>query len=107
MVQELRIDVVRAGTELVLSGRLDARGVAEVREALHEAVAAGTGELLVHVPHLEIWDAGGLRAFAGAHLLARRAGRRLVLVDVSPRQERLLRATGLSRVLAVQRPAVV
>ena len=86
--------------------RLDARKIPEVREALHGAVATGTGDLLVHVPDLEIWDGGGLRTIAGAHRLARRAGRRLVLVDVSPRQERLLRAVGLLRVLTV-RPAEV
>jgi len=35
----------------------------------------------------------------GTHHRARRAGRRLVLVDVSPRLDRLLRASRLHRVL--------
>lgn len=106
MAQELRIEVIRRGTELVISGRLDARSAPGAREALHATVDAGSGDLLIHVPDLEIWDASGLGVIVGAHRRARQTGRRLVLTEVPPRQLRLFRATRLNRVLAVQPVAV-
>ncbi len=106
MVEELRIDVIRGGAELVVSGRLDARSASAARSALHQAVDAGSGDLLVHVAALEIWDASGLGVIVGVHRRARQLGRRLVLTEVPPRQLRLFRATRLSRVLAVEPVAV-
>ena len=105
MVQDLQIEVLRRGVEVVLSGRLDARGAAVARALLHEVVDAGQGDLHLHVGELELWDASGLGVLIGAHRKARQAGRRLVLTDVPPRQLRLLRATRLHRVLTVE-PAV-
>ncbi|HET8601026.1 MAG TPA: STAS domain-containing protein [Segeticoccus sp.] len=88
------------GRELTVSGRLDVHTVADVRLLLHRAVDDGDGDLLLHLRHAEVGDATGLGVIVGAHNRARRAGRRLVLVDASPRLERLLRASRLSRVLA-------
>jgi anti-sigma B factor antagonist len=105
MAQELQIEVVRSGTEVVLSGRLDARSAAVARALLHSVVEQGEGDLLLHVGKLEIWDASGLGVLVGAHRKARRTGRRLVLTEVLPRQLRLLRATRLHRLLTVE-PAV-
>lgn len=102
MADELTIDTIRPGTELVLTGRLDARTAARARAALHAAVDGGVGDVLVHVSGLEIWDAGGLGVIVGVHRRARQTGRRLVLTDVPARQLRLLRATRLHRVLAVE-----
>jgi anti-anti-sigma factor len=106
MTQELDVQVVRPGTELVLAGRLDSRTAAMARAVLRAAVEEGAGDLVVHVGELEIWDAAGLGVFVGAHRVARRAGRRLVLTEVPPRQVRLLRATRLHRVLTVRPLAV-
>jgi anti-anti-sigma factor len=109
MAQEfgaVQMDVVSAGHEVSLSGRLDARSAAAVRAVLEAAVDDGTGDLLVHVGELEIWDGTGLGVLIGAHRRSRRRGRRLVLTDVPPRQLRLLRATRLSQVLTVQPLAV-
>jgi len=105
MMQDLRIEVLERGVEVVLSGRLDARSAAVARALLHEVVDAGQGDLSLHVGELELWDASGLGVLIGAHRRARQAGRRLVLTDVPPRQLRLLRATRLHRVLTVE-PAV-
>jgi len=105
MARDLKIEVVRSGVEVVLSGRLDARSAPVARALLHEIVAAGQGDLQLQVSRLEIWDASGLGVLVGANRRARQAGRRLVMVDVPPRQLRLLRATRLHRLIAVE-PAV-
>jgi anti-sigma B factor antagonist len=105
MAQDLQIEVVRDGVELSLSGRLDVRSAPVARALLHEIVHAGTGDLLVHVADLEIWDASGLGVLVGANRRARRTGRRLVLTGVPPRQLRLLRAARLHRLLTLE-PAV-
>ena len=88
------------GQEVSVVGRLDVQTVPEVRLALHDILDRGVGDLLVHLAGAEVHDATGLGVIVGAHHRARRAGRRLVLVDVSPRLDRLLRASRLHRVLA-------
>lgn len=95
----MQIEVQVTGQQLALSGRLDARTVSEARSALHRAVQEGDGDLEVRVDGLEIWDATGLGVLVGAHRLASRQGRRLVLVGVPPRIERLLKVTRLHHVL--------
>jgi anti-anti-sigma factor len=89
-----------AGTEVVLSGRLDVHTVADVRLLLHGVIDRGTGDLMLHLGAAEVHDATGLGVLVGAHHRARRAGRRLVLVGVPPRLDRLLRVSRLHRVLA-------
>ena len=89
-----------AGQEVSVSGRLDVRTVIDVRMALHDILDRGTGDLLIHLAEAEVHDATGLGVIVGTHHHARRADRRLVLVDVSPRLDRLLRASRLHRVLA-------
>jgi anti-sigma B factor antagonist len=101
-MHDLRIDVVRPGTELRLTGRLDGQNTSLARVALHRAVTAGTGDLLVHVSGMKIWDASGLGVLVGAHRRAQHDGRRLVLSDVPPRELKLLRAANLHRVLTVE-----
>jgi len=106
MTQGLQIEVLRRGAEVSLAGRLDNRSAPIARTLLHAAVQDGVGDLQVHVGDLEIWDASGLGVLVGAHRKARQNERRLVLVDVAPRQLRLLRATRLARVLALEPLAV-
>ncbi len=105
MAKDLQIEVVRSGVDVVLSGRLDARSAPVARALLHDIVSAGSGDLQLHVAELEIWDASGLGVLVGANRRARQVGRRLVLVDVPPRQLRLLRATRLHRLITLE-PAV-
>jgi anti-anti-sigma factor len=104
--EALDIEVVRPGQEITLAGRLDARTASVARAVLQAAVDDGTGDLVVRLHDVEIWDASGLGVLVGVHRRSRRAGRRLVLTDVPPRQVRLLRATRLSRVLTVEPLAV-
>ena len=96
----VRVAEICVGQEVAVSGRLDVNSVAEVRLALHDILARGQGDLLVHLAQAEVHDATGLGVIVGAHHRARHVGRRLVLVDVSPRLDLLLRASRLHRVLA-------
>ena len=98
--QPVRVSETSRGQEVTVSGRLDVDSVAEVRVALHEILDRGVGDLLVHLAQAEVHDATGLGVIVGVHHRARRLGRRLVLVDVSPRFDRLLRASRLHRILA-------
>ncbi|MBE3075322.1 MAG: STAS domain-containing protein [Actinobacteria bacterium] len=97
--QFVRVVETSVGQEVSVSGRLDVNTVAEVRRALHDILDQGVGDLLVHLAEAEVHDATGLGVIVGVHHRARRVGRRLVLVDVSPRLDRLLRASRLHRVL--------
>lgn len=106
MASDLSIEIIRAGVELAVSGRLDGHSAPAVRAALQATIDDGVGDVVVHIPELEIWDASGLGVLVGAQRRARQSGRRLTLEDVSPRQLRLLRATRLHRVLGVQADAV-
>lgn len=95
----VRVAETCLGQEVFVSGRLDVHTVAVVRLALDDILDRGVGDLLLHLADAEVHDATGLGVIVGAHHRARLAGRRLVLVDVSPRLDRLLRASRLHRVL--------
>jgi anti-anti-sigma factor len=96
----MRITEVHPGTELVLVGRLDSRTIPEVRSAVNRAVETGSGDLVLDVAALEVWDAGGLGMLVAAQHRAGARGRRLVLRQPSERLRRLVRATRLQRVLS-------
>ena len=97
--RSVRVVEIRCGQEVFVAGRLDVRTVGDVRLALHDILERGVGDLLLHLAEAEVHDATGLGVIVGVHHRARRVGRRLVLVDVSPRLDRLLRASRLHRVL--------
>ncbi len=82
-----------------LTGWLDVRHTAQIREQLHAAVANGSGLLVVDLSGVEAVDAAGLGVLLGTRRLAERAGRQMVLRNTPPRLSRLLRATRLERVL--------
>jgi anti-anti-sigma factor len=93
---------VAVGYELALSGRLDASSASEMRDALHAAIDAGAGDLIVDASGVDLVDATGLGVLLGAHRRAARAGRRVVLRDASPRLVRILRLARLQRVFALE-----
>jgi anti-anti-sigma factor len=97
---DIAIDIEAPGTVVSLSGRLAASTVADVRSVLVATLEAGHGDLVVDLEGVELVDASGLGVLVGAHRLATRMDRRLVLRSVPPRIERLLAATHLNRVLA-------
>jgi anti-anti-sigma factor len=88
--------------QIVLTGRLDVRGAAVARDALHAALETGDGELVVDVSGVELLDATGLGVLVDVHRRARLAGRRLVLRGAPPRVARLLAITRLNRILTVE-----
>lgn len=102
-----RTAVVVPGGLLSVSGRLDVAAAADVRMALAEALAAGDGDLLLDLSRLTALDATGLGVLVGGHRRAQRAGRVLVLRDVSPAVARLLFLTRLDKVLRTVRTAAV
>lgn len=89
-------------TALALEGRLDVRTAADARARLHRAVDGGLGDLVLDLARLESWDATGLGVIMGTHRRAGRLGRRLVLRSVPAQLQRLLVATRLHRILAVE-----
>jgi anti-sigma B factor antagonist len=98
----MRIAIEQPGKVLSLSGRLSASTVAEVRAALVAAIDRGRGDLVVDLTSVELVDASGLGVLVGAHRLALRGERRLVLRGTPPRVERLLAVTHLNRVLTLE-----
>ncbi|MCH8612373.1 STAS domain-containing protein [Arsenicicoccus dermatophilus] len=97
--QTTTVEVVAPGQELRVQGRLDASTDHALREEIHRAIVLGTGELLVDLAQAELYDATALALIAGAHHRAQRAGRTLVVVDPSPRFERVVAAMRLGKVL--------
>lgn len=89
------------GESLRLSGRLDGTASADVRDSLHMALLSGSGPLLVDLSDVLLIDATGLGVLVGAHRLAERLGRRLVLCAVPPRLRRILLVTRLDRILTI------
>jgi anti-sigma B factor antagonist len=104
---DLEILIEEPGAVVAVAGRLSARTVADVRAALVEAIAAGTGDLTVDISGVHLVDASGLGVLVGAHRLALRSERRLVLRGVPERIERLLAVTHLNRVLTVEQAVKV
>lgn len=100
---ELQITIDECpGNLLSLTGRLSAVTVADVRAALVQAIGCGTGDLVVDIAGVQLVDASGLGVLVGAHRLALRSERRLVLRGVPARVERLLAVTHLNRVLTLE-----
>jgi anti-anti-sigma factor len=98
----LLLDAVEPGQHVAVRGRLDVRAAADARLALADAVARGSGDLVLDLSGLEAVDATGLGVLVGAHRQAGRAGRRLVLRDVPTPVGRLLLVTRLHRVLRTE-----
>ena len=96
---DIAVDAIEPGQVVHLAGRLDVHAAADVRIALADAVELGTGDLVIDLALLEGVDATGLGVLVGAHRRAGRAGRTLVLRDVTPPVHRLLFLTRLDRVL--------
>lgn len=87
---------------VVLDGRLDGQTVAAVREVLHAAVDAGSGDLVVDLSGVDLMDATGLGVLLGTRRRAVRAGRHMALRGTRPRLRRLLRATRMDRILPTE-----
>ncbi|MEU7803560.1 STAS domain-containing protein [Micromonospora arborensis] len=107
--QSDRLDVqVSVGDQVVcmrVAGEVDIATVAAFRSALWSAPARPV--LQLELSELRLLSAAGVRALLAAHLRVRARGGELVLVDPSPVVARVLRATGLHRVMSILEPARV
>ncbi|MEO3935934.1 STAS domain-containing protein [Dermatophilaceae bacterium Soc4.6] len=89
----LGVAVTAEGHDLVqLGGRLHAGCLADVRTTLLRVVATGNGPVQLDLSEVELGDAAAVGLLVEAHQLALRCGRRLVVMEATPRSERLLRA---------------
>lgn len=88
------------GREATIRGELGVRTVPELRHHLQRLLAAGEGDLVLHLNDAEVADATGLGVLVGLHQRARRQDRRLVIAEASERLERLMRVSRLHLVLA-------
>ncbi len=94
------------GVHVALSGRLDARGVADVRLDLHRVVADGTAPLMLDLAGIEIRDATGLGLLVELRRRSHRAGRPLRVVAADDRTRRLLVRARQHRLLGTPPVAV-
>lgn len=95
---ELLVD--SPGREATIRGELGVSTVPELRAHLQRILAAGDGDLVLHLREAEVADATGLGVLVGLHQRARRQNRRLVIAEASERLERLMRITRLHLVIA-------
>ncbi|MEO7130145.1 MAG: STAS domain-containing protein [Dermatophilaceae bacterium] len=90
------------GHDVTITGRLDVHTVPDIRDAVHEVIRQGSGELRLHLADAEIGDATGLGVILHLHRRATRADRRMLIIDPSERTTRLLRGCRLSRLLTAR-----
>ncbi len=96
------------GHDVIIECRLDVHTVPDVRDALHDVIGLGPGELRLHLNAAEIGDATGLGVLVHIHRCAAREQRRVLLLGASERTTRLVRGCRLDRLLAPGRgPGVV
>ena len=99
LVTDVRLGV--GGVDVTVRGDVDVHSAPVLRERLAELVAQGEPRLLVHLDAVTFLDSTGLGVLVGAHKAQREAGRGFELVCNEPRLLRILRLTGLDRVLVV------
>lgn len=95
----VEIDVTDHVVDVRAVGEIDIATVGSLRAALWAAPARPV--LRVDLSGVRVLSAAGVRALAAAHLRVRARGGELVLVDPDPVVERVLRVTGLHRVVRV------
>ena len=98
----VQVRAMRTGQEVAIIGRIDVHTVPDVRLLLHEIIDTGCGDVHMRLAGAEIGDATGLGVLVEAYHRARRAGRRLAVVDMTERTGRLLRASRLDRALVLR-----
>jgi anti-anti-sigma factor len=101
-VLPVEVRALYPGHVVAIRGRIDVHTVPDVRLLLHEVIDTGSGDLLMRLADAEIGDATGLGVLVEAYTRARRAGRRLAVIDMTERTERLLRASRLDRALVLR-----
>jgi anti-sigma B factor antagonist len=87
--------VATPASRFTLAGEIDAAAAPEVIAALGEHAATTSGTIVVDCSELTFIDASGLRLLSKADRALERKGRRVVVVNVSPRCRRVFELAGL------------
>ncbi|MEU6075072.1 STAS domain-containing protein [Micromonospora sp. NPDC047074] len=95
----VEIDVADHAVDVRVVGEVDIATVAVFRSALWAAPARPV--LRLDLSGVRLLSATGVRALVAAHLRIRARGGELVLLHPDPVVERVLRATGLHRVIQI------
>jgi anti-sigma B factor antagonist len=82
-------------------GEIDIYTGPALRDVLKDALASGSGEVVIDMADVSFIDSSGLSVIIGAHKRAEDSGIDLVLRNPTARVVRLLELTGLNRVLTV------
>ncbi|MEH0845373.1 STAS domain-containing protein [Micromonospora sp. CPCC 205711] len=97
----VQLSVADDAVEVRAVGEIDIATVGAFRAALWAAPARPV--LRVDLAGVRLFSAAGVRALVAAHLRVRARGGELVVVDPGPMVARVLRATGLHRVIPVRK----
>ena len=99
------MELVDRDGAIELTGRLDGRTSAEVREALYDHIERHPDEdVRLDLTHVESIDVTALNLLAAAALKVRRAGGQVVLVGCSPALRRVVAYRGWRRLFRLERP---
>ena len=98
----VEVRATHTGQEVAITGRIDVHTVPDVRLLLHAIIDTGCGDVHLRLAEAEIGDATGLGVLVESYHRARRAGRRLAVIDMTERTGRLLRASRLDRALVLR-----
>ena len=98
----VQVSAMHTGQEVAITGRIDVHTVPDVRLLLHAIIDTGVGDVHMRLAGAEIGDATGRGVRVEAYNRARRAGRRLAVIDMTERTGRLLRASRLDRALVLR-----
>ena len=98
------MDATTDGATMGLSGRLDGRSTAGVRDLLHDLVAR-YDDVVVDLTDVESIDVNGLNMLAATSKLMERDGRHLVLRGCRPSLRRVIAFTRVRHVLEMERQA--
>ncbi|MEU0970768.1 anti-sigma factor antagonist [Streptomyces sp. NPDC005917] len=99
LTRHLRIHRDRGYTVLEFRGEIDIAAAAEITPYLDRATARAGSRVVINLLHIDFFDCSGLRLLYRARGRVLERGGQLQLVCTHPLTLRLLRVTGLSRLL--------
>ncbi|MEU6576737.1 anti-sigma factor antagonist [Streptomyces sp. NPDC046805] len=98
-LEQLRVHEARGHTVLELRGEIDIAAATEIGPYLDRVTDRPGVRVVIDLRHIDFFDCSGLRLLYRAHHRVLDGGGQLQLVCVHPLTLRLLRVTGLSRLL--------
>ncbi|SBS73592.1 STAS domain-containing protein [uncultured Microbacterium sp.] len=95
----ITVRTVNGAAVVAVSGRLTATGAPRLRQAVDDAVAAGTPRVVIDMSDTEFIDSSGIGALIGGLKSTRLADGDLRIAAVPEAVRRVLKLTNLDRVL--------